>query len=172
MFQSKKISFYDHTEDSYFFSCKKLGILLETKHSNLYWDLDNEKLTHTKTGEKELSQEICIKYMSCHRGLFRHNSFKPGPVLPAFLLSFALPRQGPYSADQISTQMGKVIELHNTEGGYEIENFKGDEACQEDPSFGGYNLLPFPGEEEDSESFPVMCVISQHSKELSNFWEL
>jgi hypothetical protein len=42
--------------------------------------------------------------------------------------------------------MGKVIELHNSEGGYEVENFKGDEARQEDPSFGGYNLLPFRGE--------------------------
>jgi hypothetical protein len=57
--------------------------------------------------------------------------------------------------------MGKVIELHYTEGGYQVENFKGDEAGQEDPSFGGYNLLPFPGKEEDSEFLPVVCVISQ-----------
>jgi hypothetical protein len=68
--------------------------------------------------------------------------------------------------------MGKVIELHNTEGGYETEKFKGDEASQENPSFGGYNLLPFMGEEEDGESLPVVCyqsaILSEKQKKGAN----
>jgi hypothetical protein len=47
MFQPKKSQVYSHIEESYFFSCKKLGILLETKHNNLCEDLDNAKLTHS-----------------------------------------------------------------------------------------------------------------------------